>query len=100
MEERYSPSPRLFVSVIGWSWPWGNDSPVAMEGALTQRLEALDPPKKLWMASTGSPSAMERKLKPLRRQAELAGYRCEQQATDLTHAVLLHCRSETSRPRE
>ena len=74
--------------------------PIAMEreGALTQRLRPAT--QKLWMASTGSPSAMERKLKPLRRQAELAGYRCEQQATDLTHAVLLHCRSETSRPRE
>lgn len=104
MEERYSPSPRLFNLSDRMELAMGRialpRSPWKGEGALTQRLEALDPPKKLWMASTGSPWAMERKLKPLRRQAELAGYRCEQQATDLTHAVLLHCRSETSRPRE
>ena len=104
MEERYSPSPRLFNLSDRMELAMGRialpRSPWKGEGALTQRLEALDPPKKLWMASTGSPSDMERKLKPLRRQAELAGY-CHGAASHRPHPCRsLHRRFETSRPRE
>ena len=38
---------------------------------------------------------MERKLKPLQSLVEQAGFRCEREATDLTHARLLRCRSES-----
>ena len=77
-----------------------SQSPWKGRDALSQRLEAPDQAKPLWLASSGSPSDMARKLKPLRSQVEQAGYRCEPQATDLTHAVLLQCQSESSRFRE
>jgi len=98
LEERYSPRERLFnlsdrmEAAMGRiplpSSPWGG------KGDLKQRLQGLDPPPQLWLASSGPPQAMERKLKPLKSQAEQAGYRCEPQATDLSHARLLRCRSE------
>ena len=68
--------------------------PMGGKGDLKQRLQGQDLPKQLWLASSGPPPAMERKLKPLQSRVEQAGYRCEPQATDLTHARLLHCRSE------
>ena len=36
---------------------------------------------------------MERKVNPLPSLVEQAAFRSEEQATDLTHAVLLRCRS-------
>ena len=62
---------------------------------LKQRLQGPDLPKQLWLASSGPPPAMDRKLKPLQSQLEQAGFRCESQANDLTHAWLLRCRSES-----
>ena len=98
LEERYSPRARLFNlsdrmevamgRIPGPSAPWGGKS------ALRQRLQEKDQPNQLWLASSGPPLAMESKLKLLQSLAEQAGYRCEPQATDLTHAQLLHCRSE------
>ena len=76
------------------SSPWGGKE------ALKQRLQAPEPPKQLWLASSGPPPAMERKLKPLQSRVEQVGYRCDPQATDLTHARLLHCRSEAMGPSE
>ena len=67
--------------------PWGG------KADLKQRLLEQDPPQQLWLASSGPPQAMERKLKPLLARVEQAGYRCEPQAMDLTHARLLRCRS-------
>jgi mannosyltransferase len=97
-QERYSPRQRLFnlsdrmEAAMGRipspSAPWGG------KGDLKQRLQGLDPPPQLWLASSGPPLAMERKLKPLKLQAEQAGFRCEPQATDLSHARLLRCRFE------
>ena len=99
LEDRYSPRPRLFnlsdrmEAAMGRiplpSSPWGG------KGDLKQRLQGPDLPRQLWLASSGPPPAMERKLKPLQSRVEQEGYRCEPQATDLTHARLLHCRSET-----
>ena len=98
LEDRYSPRPRLFnlsdrmEAAMGRiplpSSPWGG------KGDLKQRLQGPDLPRQLWLASSGPPPAMERKLKPLQSRVEQEGYRCEPQATDLTHARLLHCRSE------
>ena len=99
LEERYSPRPRLFnlsdrmevamgrISLP--SAPWGG------KADLNRRLQGLDQPQQLWLASSGPPKAMERKLKPLQASVEQEGFRCEPQATDLTHARLLRCRSET-----
>ncbi|WP_244279369.1 glycosyltransferase family 39 protein [Synechococcus sp. UW69] len=99
LEERYSPRERLFnlsdrmEAAMGRipspSAPWGG------KADLKQRLQGLDQPQQLWLASSGPPLAMKRKLKPLQSQVELAGFRCEPQATDLTHARLLRCRSES-----
>ena len=68
--------------------PWGDADD------LEKRLAAPPLPLELWLASSGPPQAMERKLKPLQLQAEQAGFHCEPQANDLTHARLLRCRSE------
>ena len=95
-QERYSPRERLFnlsdrmEAAMGRiplpSSPWGGKE------ALKQRLQAQDPSKQLWLASSGPPLAMERKLKPLQSQVVQAGYHCEQIANDLSHARLLRCR--------
>ena len=71
-------------------------SPWEGKEALKQRLQQPDPPKQLWLASSGPPPAMERKLNRLKSQVEQAGFRCERDATDLTHARLLRCRSEST----
>jgi len=99
LEERYSPRPRLFNlsdrmevamgRIPSPSAPWGG------KADLKRRLQGLDQPQQLWLASSGPPKAMERKLKPLQASVEQEGFRCEPQATDLTHARLLRCRSET-----
>ena len=99
LEERYSPRPRLFnlsdrmEAAMGRiplpSSPWGGKE------ALEQRLEARDQPQQFWLASSGPPLAMERKLEPLQLRLEQEGFRCEPQANDLTHARLLRCRSES-----
>ena len=99
LEERYSPRPRLFnlsdrmEAAMGRipvpSSPWGG------KADLKRRLQGPDQPQQLWLASSGPPQAMKRKLKPLKSQLEQAGFRCEPQANDLTHARLLRCRSES-----
>ena len=74
--------------------PWGG------KAALQQRLDSEELPQQLWLASSGPPPAMARKLKPLQERVELAGYRCDARATDLSHARLLQCRSESTGPSE
>ena len=59
---------------------------------LEKRLAVSPLPLELWLASSGPPQAMERKLKPLQSQVVQAGYHCEQIANDLSHARLLRCR--------
>ena len=68
--------------------PWGDADD------LEKRLAVPPLPSELWLASSGPPKAMERKLKPLQSQVVQAGYRCEVRANDLSHARLLRCRSE------
>lgn len=98
LEERYSPRERLFnlsdrmEAAMGRiplpSSPWGGKT------ALKQRLQEAELPQQLWLASSGPPLAMERKLNHLKLQVEQAGFRCEPRASDLTHARLLRCRSQ------
>ena len=97
LDERYSPRQRLFNlsdrmevamgRIPSPPVPWGG------KADLKQRLLEQDPPQQLWLASSGPPQAMERKLKPLLARVEQAGFRCEPQAKDLTYARLLRCRS-------
>ena len=97
LDGRYSPRQRLFNlsdrmevamgRIPSPPVPWGG------KADLKQRLLEQDPPQQLWLASSGPPQAMERKLKPLLARVEQAGFRCEPQAKDLTHARLLRCRS-------
>ena len=104
LEERYSPRARLLNlsdrmevamdRIPVPSSPWGG------EEALKQRLEEKDLPSQLWLASSGPPPAMERKLNPLKSRVEQAGFRCELRASDLTHARLLRCRSGAMGPSE
>ena len=104
LEERYSPRSRLFNlsdrmevamgRISSPSAPWGG------KGDLERRLQGPDQPHQLWLASSGPPKAMERKLKPLQASIEQAGFRCEPQASDLTHARLLRCRSQSMDPSE
>ena len=98
-EERYSPRERLFNLSDRMEAAMGRiPSPSAAWGGkedLKQRLQGQDPPPQLWLASSGPAQAMERKLKPLQSWLEQAGFRCEREATDLTHARLLRCRSES-----
>ena len=99
LADRYSPRERLFnlsdrmEAAMGRiplpSSPWGGKED------LKQRLQGQDPPPQLWLASSGPAQAMERKLEPLQSRVERAGFRCEREATDLTHARLLRCRSES-----
>jgi hypothetical protein len=97
LEERFSPRQRLFNLSDRMEVAMGRipTPPVPWGGKadLKQRLLEQDPPQQLWLASSGPPQAMERKLKPLLARVEQAGFRCEPQAKDLTHARLLLCRS-------
>ena len=98
LQERYSPRARLLNlsdrmevamgRIPSPPVPWGG------KGDLKQRLLEQDPPKQLWLASSGPPLAMERKLRSMQSQVEQAGFRCEPQTTDLSHARLLRCRFE------
>jgi len=86
LDERYSPRQRLFNlsdrmevamgRIPSPPVPWGG------KADLKQRLLEQDPPQQLWLASSGPPQAMERKLKPLLARVEQAGFRCEPQAKD------------------
>ena len=97
LDERYSPRPRLLNLSDRMEVAMGRipspSSPWEGKAALRQRLQRQDRPQQFWLASSGPPQAMERKLKPLQSKAEQAGFHCEPQATDLTHARLLRCRS-------
>ena len=84
-------SDRMEVA-MGWipsdPVPWGDADD------LERRLAASSMPSELWLASSGPPQAMERKLKPLQTQVVQAVYSCQQRANDLSHARLLRCLSE------
>ena len=99
LADRYSPRERLFNLSDRMEAAMGRiPSPLAPWGGkadLKQRLQGQDPPPQLWLASSGPAQAMERKLKPLQSWLEQAGFRCEREATDLTNARLLRCRSES-----
>ena len=72
--------------------PWGDHR------ALAARLETSPLPPDLWLAASGPPPVLERRLRPLRQRVEQAGYRCEDRSRDLTHATVLQCRSGSMAP--
>ena len=98
-EERYSPRERLFNLSDRMEAAMGRipspSTPWRGKEDLKQRLQEPDPPKQLWLASSGPPLAMARKLESMQSRVEQAGFRCEPQATELSHARLLRCRSES-----
>ncbi len=65
---------------------------------LRARLEDTTPPAELWLASSGPERAMQKKLRPLEEMVEQAGYTCAEEASDLSHARLLHCQSGSRAP--
>ena len=98
LEERYSPRPQLFNLSDRMEVAMGRialpSSPWKGKADLVQRLKEQDQPQQLWLASSGPPPVMERKLKPLLARVEQARFRCEPQANDLSHARLLLCATE------
>ena len=94
--ERYSPRARLFnlsdqmeLSMGRITAPelsWGD------RDELRERLLRSPLPDELWLASSGPPQKLNRKLKPLQQQAEAAGYVCADRSEGLSHGRLLRCR--------
>ena len=102
LAERYSPRARLLNLSDRMEWSMGRlEQPVgSWQGPrlLRARLQDSTPPGELWLASSGPEGAMTKKLRPLEEMVELAGYTCVDGAPDLSHARLLHCRSESRIP--
>ena len=101
--DRYSPRARLFNlsdqmelamgRITAPVFPWGD------RDELRERLLRSALPDELWLASSGPPQKLNRKLKPLQRQAEAAGYVCDDRSEGLSHGRLLRCRSGSTAPR-
>ncbi len=102
LEERYSPRARLLNLSDRMEWSMGRlEQPVgSWQGPrlLRARLEDTTPPAELWLASSGPERAMQKKLRPLEEMVEQAGYTCAEEASDLSHARLLHCQSGSRIP--
>ena len=101
--ERYSPRARLLNLSDRMELAMGRiDPPSALWGdrdELAQRLDSPPIPQELWLASSGPRPGLNRKLKPLQRQAEQSGYVCQDRSDGLSHARLLQCRSASRAPR-
>ena len=97
LKERYSPRSRLLDLSDRMELAMGRTAPPLQpwgdREALERRLDQPSPPPQLWLASSGPRPILMRKLKPMRQSVERFGYRCTEQGDDLTHAVLLQCRS-------
>ena len=100
--ERYSPRARLLNLSDRMEWSMGRlEQPVSSwQGPrpLKARLADGTPPGELWLASSGPERAMQKKLRPLEEMVEQAGYTCAEEASDLSHARLLHCQSGSRAP--
>ena len=101
--DRYSPRARLFNLSDQMELAMGRISaPVFLWGdrdELRERLLRSPLPDELWLASSGPPQKLNRKLKPLQQQAEAAGYVCDDRSEGLSHGRLLRCRSGSTAPR-
>ena len=100
--ERYSPRPRLFnlsdrMEVAAGRippplTPWGDADD------LRARLVVSPLPASLWLAASGPDPVVRRRLKPLERLAEQAGYSCRLVRPEQPFSRLLLCRSVASDP--
>ncbi len=96
LAERYSPRARLLNlsdqmelamgRISADQVPWGD------RAELNLRLSTPPLPQHLWLASSGPPPALNRKLRPLQQLVEDRGFTCRDRSTDLSHARLLQCR--------
>ena len=96
LAERYSPRARLLNlsdqmelamgRISADQVPWGD------RAELNLRLSTPPLPQHLWLASSGPPPALNRKLRPLQQLVEDRGFTCRDRSTDLSHGRLLQCR--------
>lgn len=98
--ERYSPRPRLLnlsdrmEVAAGRIQPpvssWGDDD------ALRTRLHRDPLPAQIWLAASGPDAVLRRRLKPLGRELEAAGFRCCTLTSAPRFSQVLQCRSAAS----
>ena len=98
--DRFTPRPRLFNlsdrmelamdRITAPSTPWRDTD------HLEERLRQKPGPDQLWLASSGPPSLIHRRLKPWRRLLERNHFRCETASERLTHALVLQCQSSAT----
>jgi mannosyltransferase len=98
--ERYSPRPRLLnlsdrmEVAAGRIQPsvssWGDDD------ALRTRLHRDPLPEQIWLAASGPDAVVRRRLKPLGRELEAAGFRCRSLTSAPRFSQVLQCRSAAS----
>ena len=97
LNERYSPRARLLNLSDQMELAMGRITAPAVpwmdRDALFQRLSQRPLPEELWLASSGPPPSLERKLKPFLQLVEQSGYQCLDRSGDLTHGQILQCRS-------
>ncbi len=100
--ERYSPRARLLNLSDQMEVAMGRVAPPkdawGDRHQLRRRFETLPLPPQLWLASSGPPSAMTRKLSPMQERVQAAGYRCTDRSGGLSHVRLLQCRSGSMAP--
>ena len=63
---------------------------------LAQRLLITPQPSVIWLASSGSEQALQRKLNPLRQEVEQVDYRCVDRSDGLSHGRILQCQLESN----
>ena len=94
--ERYSPRARLLNLSDQMELAMGRikapAAPWKDRDALFQRLSQRPIPEELWLASSGPPPSLERKLEPFLQLVEQSGYQCLDRSGDLTHGQILQCR--------
>ena len=95
--ERYSPRARLFNLSDQMELVMGRITtpPAAWTPTeqLPERLNQSHPPDQLWLASSGPQPALNRRLDDWRQLVEQQHYRCEDVSKQLSHAMVLRCRS-------
>jgi len=102
LDERYSPRARLLNLSDQMEVAMGRVAPPedawGDRHQLRRRLESIPLPTELWLASSGPPAALMRKLSPMQERVQAAGYRCTDRSGGLSNVQLLHCRSGSMAP--
>ena len=100
--DRFTPRPRLFNLSDQMELAMGRipPSPAPWQDTddLDKRLRQQPLPAQLWLASSGPPSLIERRLQPSRRLLEQNRFLCEPVSEQFTHALVLRCQSSASPP--